>query len=209
MEFSRDLFNAYNYRIIRENVYNNPPPVRDVIMWDSMNDCTQYFSKKKSIKSIDVVLAMGIAYSWMPTMLRIYDVNDLNEFDTLIADIGFLKKIQTYKELCRTESEVINAVTRLKSIINHSVVGTSKVLYLFSSQCIPIIDNRVITAWNCFFGNYPNYMITNTPESYVAYWKALLYWKGGISGCSVRKIEKAFFDYGGYILRNQKKVIEN
>lgn len=163
--------------------------------WDSYDHYIEFFSKKMKLNKDSLILAMGVAYSWMPTMLSIY-IMEYKDLDQSVKDVKKLLEIKSFSEINECKEEIIETIKRISAIINNSVVGTSKVLHFFSGGNIPIIDSRVIRAWNLFFRKNPEIKITSAPKKYVDYWFYLLYWKETIGVPSVRIIEKVFFTYG-------------
>ncbi len=88
----------------------------------------------------DLVTAMCIAYSWMPTMLEIHGTKEDIEQVTLQ-----LISLDSVKWYCPNEKAII---FNLSKIVNHSIVGAIKTLHLIDPNRFPLIDSRVLTAWN-------------------------------------------------------------
>jgi hypothetical protein len=172
-------------------------------------DVYAYFSThpRKLEKTDDLIAAISIAYSWMPTMLDILD-NDEKSLKSLSKEIRGLSTIKSNKKLQEKEIEIKQVLIKLSRATNNSVIGASKVLHLFYPTHVPIFDSRVTRAWNHLFRNkmrIPTLSQKNQADSYFKYWLALLYWKEKLSKPGVRDIEKLLFDYGGY-LKTQKNA---
>lgn len=172
-------------------------------------DAYAYFSThpRKLKKTDDIITAISIAYSWMPTMLDILD-NDEKSLKSLIKEIRYLSSIKSFKKLREKEIEVKQILIKLSRATNNSVIGASKVLHLFYPTYIPIFDSRVNRAWNRLFPTEMKIPATsqkNQADSYFKYWLALLYWKEKLSKPGVRDIEKLLFNYGGYLKPIRKR----
>lgn len=173
-------------------------------------DVYSYFLKHpRKLKNVDdLVTTAGIAYSWMPTMLDIYETDEKN-LQLLVKDIKIFGKIDSRKGLIKKETELKEILGRLGKVTNNSTVGASKVLHLFYPINIPIFDSRVRKAWNKLFPAKMKIPILNSKNQincYFQYWYALLYWKEKLNMPNVREIEKLLFDYGGYLnLMTRKK----
>jgi hypothetical protein len=90
----------------------------------------------------------------------------------------------------------------MSEVINHSIVGVSKVLHFFSPDFVPIIDSRVVSAWNHFFQHEKQVLLkgcqSSVPASkYLDYWKALLFWKEQTGLKGIRELEEPFYLIGG------------
>ncbi len=164
--------------------------------WDSYDHYVEFFSKKTELNGDTLLLAMAVAYSWMPTMLSIY-IDKYESMNQYAVDIKKLLKIKSYNQLAKNKAEVIQTIEKISAIVNNSVVGTSKVLHFFSGGDIPIIDSRVIKSWNDCFKDKSEIRIRNKSTQYVDYWSYVLYWKEVINAPSARSIEKVFFMLGG------------
>lgn len=93
-------------------------------------------------KSTDLVKAMCIAYSWMPTMLDIH----LNDARTAII----LKRIKNLKDIDWGSDEELILISELSKAANNSLVGAIKTLHLINPNRFPLIDSRVLIAWKRF-----------------------------------------------------------
>ncbi|MBK6860835.1 MAG: hypothetical protein V9E90_03575 [Saprospiraceae bacterium] len=201
-QYYAELLNVNNYRLIKYNARHFKTRSKDKKVWDSYEFHLNYF-RKNNINRESLILAMNVAYSWMPTMLNIYKIKNTKDWKKLVNDVKFLSCIKTFKDFEKFEDKILDSLVRLSSTINNSIVGASKVLHLFSPKYIPIIDSRVIKAWNFFFSDFSKrnkgiVHLTSKPEKYLEYWKAILYWKTKVPKSSVREIEKFFFDFGGF-----------
>ena len=198
-----ELFDSFltheNYKQMQKNVLlvkeNNKKKGRDLY---------KHYASKFKHKEVDRELfydATSIAYSWMPTMLKLYLESEAELLPSCIEKMNTLRNIKNYKQLETFEEEMLEKnLEVLKEVINNSVVGVSKTLHLFNPKA-PIFDSRVLKSWNWFFKN-TGLEIANTVNGYIKYWKVVLYWQNQITQkkkrISVRNIEKVFFDFGAY-----------
>lgn len=172
-------------------------------------DTYPYFIKyrRKLRTKDDLIVAISIAYSWMPTMLDMYDQSE-KSFELLKDEIKEFSRIKSSLALIRKEGEIKRVLAKLCLATNNSVVGASKVLHLFYCEHIPIFDSRVRRAWNRLFeGNakIPILSPKNQVSCYFTYWLGMLYWRESLGHSGVRKIEKELFNYGGYLNSSRKK----
>ena len=163
---------------------------------------TNRFSNIATISRDDLLYAIHVAYSWMPTMLHLFQIAEIANLEPLIPAINSLREIKTYDQLNALEDEAREQFTALSRVINNSAVGTSKVLHFFCPETIPIIDSRVVFAWNRFFSYYPAVILAGckpviSPAKYLDYWKALLFWKEQAGLSSIRQLENPLFILGG------------
>jgi hypothetical protein len=94
----------------------------------------------RKIESInDLVTAMCIAYSWMPTMLEIH--GDEIDIQSIVEKIVHLRSMEWYGD------EEIELIYRLSKVTNNSIVGAIKTLHLIDSNRYPLIDSRVLIGW--------------------------------------------------------------
>jgi hypothetical protein len=94
---------------------------------------------RKVENEVDLITAMCIAYSWMPTMLDIHGTE--NEIKVLANEIADVNTI----DLCSDEEK--RMIFSLARITNNSIVGAIKTLHLIDSERYPLIDSRVLIGW--------------------------------------------------------------
>lgn len=204
MEIDFTILNKLTYSTLRKKAALYITKERRVVF-----DSYSYFSThpRKLKKTDDLITAISIAYSWMPTMLDILD-NDEKSLKYLVKDIRSLSAIKSFKRLQERENEIKQVLIKLSRATNNSVIGASKVLHLFYPTYIPIFDSRVNRAWNHLFPTemkIPAISQKNQVDSYFKYWLALLFWKEKLSKPGVRDIEKLLFVYGGYLKPKRKR----
>ena len=176
-------------------------------------DTYPYFIKyKRQLKTTgDLIVAISIAYSWMPTMLDMYGQTE-KSFDKLKKEISQFKSFSSSALLEENKPMIKKILAKLSRATNNSVVGASKVLHMFYPRHIPILDSRVITAWNKLpkieKAKIPALNNNNREECYYQYWLGILYWREELKHKGVRRIEKKLFDYGGY-LKNKERSKKN
>lgn len=172
-------------------------------------DTYSYFMKyRQNLKTADnLIIAISIAYSWMPTMLDIYDHSE-KTLKGLIPEIKALSKITNAKELEDKKDKVIETLKKLCRATNNSVVGASKVLHMYYPMNIPIFDSRTVLAWNDLFKSKDKKLSINSNkqvENFYNYWMWILIWRRKLQQKGVRKIEKLLFDYGRYLAEKKTK----
>jgi hypothetical protein len=173
--------------------------------YDLYNDIVKWNCDPRNTN--DLLIAMCIAYSWMPTMLEVM-VKDKSELKTLLPVVKKLGKIKTLNQFLHNEEKIEAWILKLSVIVNNSIVGASKVLHIFYQDNIPIIDSNVLKGWNIIFKKYykkyPELkMPKNIPATkgrqikvFMQYWKLLLVWKLNTNRKSIRELEKPFYWIG-------------
>ncbi len=155
----------------------------------------------------DIYIAMCIAYSWMPTMLDIYEPpkRSLDDYVPIVKSFAKYKTLEIFQ---KNEKKIFNDFFAVAKLVNNSVVGASKMLHLFYPTYVPIIDSRVLKGWNNFFVNdvkqfpeikLPSYFpddLEKQVEMYIRYWKLLLRWGAEINIKNIRKFEEPFYWIG-------------
>lgn len=89
-----------------------------------------YFKEKSILAAEDFIRGAHMVYAWMPTILTVYST-DLDEVVSLI------NKAKNEGNLQEDEIETI------ATVVNNSVVGTSKLLHFIAPEHFPIWDSRV------------------------------------------------------------------
>lgn len=90
-----------------------------------------YFALKKELDKQDVVIGLGLVYSWMPTIPK--NVN----FTVLDEVLPLLNKVKEGYSLQESEYKV------LKKFCNNSLVASTKLLHFINPQCYAIWDSRI------------------------------------------------------------------
>lgn len=75
-----------------------------------------------------------MVYGWMPTVLSLYPIAPLIDFS---SGANLLNKAKSTGSLLNSEIE------KLASVVNNSLVGTSKLLHFVSPQKFPIWDSKI------------------------------------------------------------------
>lgn len=155
----------------------------------------------------DFLLTASAAYSWMPTMLDLYPAEP-GRFSNELKAVQQLAAIRTVVDFNNKEEQIKKCLSLLCNTINRSIVGTSKTLHLFYPAHIPIMDSRVLKAWQRVFAKhykkYPALKLSMTvPYSsnrqvplYMKYWKLMLQWKENSGAVSVRELEEPLYWLG-------------
>ncbi len=84
----------------------------------------------------DFWAAIGIVYSWMPTILKIKKTPKIDNI------LNILKKVKNGKQINLKEIE------ELKNVINNSLTGTSKLLHFVNPKNYAIWDSRIAKRLN-------------------------------------------------------------
>lgn len=140
----------------------------------------EVFVSKRSIRTKrEFIELIAFAYSWMPTIPHIKPITEAN-----------WKMIKRYlSRLNRLDkTELQHFLRLLVPIINNSIVGTSKVLHFLSPKKNPIIDSRVLKAWNKHFGKHKNLRLGTSL----------------LAGDRPDKVINTYLQYRGYLLEWQK-----
>ena len=93
-----------------------------------------YFSGKKTFDSADVVRGAHMVYGWMPTVLQLYPETPN---DDLAAGATILTKAKDTGVLSDEE------IASLASLVNHSLVGASKLLHFVAPDRFAIWDSKI------------------------------------------------------------------
>jgi hypothetical protein len=200
IRIANDVLNADRYEELQIAAGNSTSKESNTLL--TYEYFTNRFSTIDDISRDDLLYAIHVAYSWMPTTLKLLNISEIGQLDHLIPHITSLRKIRTFDHLLSQEKNASSHLLAISQTINNSIVGTSKVLHFFSPLSIPIIDSRVILAWNRFFSDHPSLQLVGCKPTvpvtkYIGYWKTLLYWKQQIGLDSIRELESAFFVLGG------------
>jgi hypothetical protein len=163
--------------------------------------------KPKPVDFDNVVMAMGIAYSWMPTMLDIY-IDDVRNKKTIVKAIQGLGSIKSLSDFEKNKKNIEKWLTELVNVVNHSIVGASKTAHIFFPKNIPIIDSRVLKTWNDlhkskFKGNKELKLPLHIPpkteamvNAYMLYWHLLLCWAENSNTLDLRMVEEPLYWLG-------------
>ena len=93
-----------------------------------------YFSGKKTFDSADLVCGAHMVYGWMPTVLELYPETPN---DDLAAGATILTKAKDTGVLSDEE------IASLASLVNHSLVGASKLLHFVAPDRFAIWDSKI------------------------------------------------------------------
>ena len=91
----------------------------------------EYFSKLQKITKSDLVIGINFTYGWMPTMFEFKNIDELDKV------VELLNKAWKGVVLSLEELEL------MKSCLNNSIVGSSKLLHFVKPELYPIWDSRV------------------------------------------------------------------
>lgn len=91
-----------------------------------------FFSDKHYLAEADLIIGASFTYGWMPTILNFKS----NEFDSAVTIINKAKGPQRISD---------DELVLLKSLVNNSLVGVSKLLHFVNPHVYAIWDSRVCT----------------------------------------------------------------
>ena len=113
----------------------------------------EYFKNTNEITKHNLIIGINFVYGWMPT---IFDFCN-NDFDNVL------------KILNRAKQNIIpskDELDSLKGLLNHSLVGTSKLLHFINPECFAIWDSKV---YKYLTKNNANQNSISKSESYLPY----------------------------------------
>lgn len=135
-----------------------------------------YFSGRNVITEQDLIIGANFTYGWMPTMLNFKS----NNFQPAVAALNKAKGAHRISN----EDLII-----LKTLINNSLVGASKLLHFVNPNEYAIWDSRV-----CHFLTGKSYKVENTD----LFWAYLDLCRRVACGPRFDRIHAAFINRIGY-----------
>lgn len=92
---------------------------------------TNFFSSKNDLIKEDIILGLGLVYSWMPTIPKNIKFDALEEALPILncAKNGYILKKEDY--------------ITLKRLSNNSLVATSKLLHFINPESFAIWDSKI------------------------------------------------------------------
>ena len=121
----------------------------------------RYFEQKPVLVLDDLIIGANFVYGWMPTILDFYhNGKDLN---VALAAINKAKKAKKHQDLTDSDLEL------LKSIVNNSFVGVSKLLHCINPVVFAIWDSRVHRFLDEACGSNRKTRDTNNLNNFRAY----------------------------------------
>jgi len=120
----------------------------------SYQELIAHFDGLKPLNVHNLIVGTHIVYGWMPKMLTLYIEN--GQFENIVNILNNLN-----------ENNIIqfDALVSLKEIINHSIVGVSKLLHFLYPSWYAIWDSRVYSSIN----GELNYYQFRKPQLYLDY----------------------------------------
>ena len=82
-QYFTELLNENNFNRIKYNARHFKPRLKTKKVWDSYEFHLNYF-RKNNITRESLILAISVAYSWMPTMLDIYKIKNTKDWKQLV-----------------------------------------------------------------------------------------------------------------------------
>ena len=120
----------------------------------SYRELLAHFASFNPLTLRTFIVGTHLVYGWMPTMLHLYPTDD--EYAKIIAVLNDVRQGHDIS---------LENLILLKSIINHSVVGSSKLLHCLNPEHYAIWDTRVYR----FIHNGQNQYQIEQPINYLAY----------------------------------------
>lgn len=93
-----------------------------------------YFASKQILAAEDLVRGAHMAYGWMPTVLELYPE---------ATNIDLVTGAQLLNNAKRTGTLANDEIEQLARLVNHSLVGASKLLHFVSPDHFPIWDSKI------------------------------------------------------------------
>lgn len=112
----------FNIQDIESDYYSN-----------SYSTYVNFFAQKKKLTAEDIIVGMGLVYSWMPTIPK--NIN----FDLLDEAVPILNSIKNGAVIEKKEFDI------LKPLCNNSLVGASKLLHFINPNLYAIWDSKIYT----------------------------------------------------------------
>jgi hypothetical protein len=140
-----------NLELIKEEV--NDFSVVNNSYIHTYSEFIQYFEQIKTIEKHHLIISSHFVYGWMPTIISL-NLNDLPEV------LKLLNQVKQQGHLLKQ-----NEITVLKSCINNSLVGLSKLLHFIRPDIYAIWDSRI---FKFLTGKKSTYGINNS-SAYLKY----------------------------------------
>ena len=96
----------------------------------SYSSFIKYFSEKDVLTEDDLIIGANFTYGWMPTILKF-------KSDNFSDSVKILNKAKLSDRISKDE------ILELKSMINNSLVGVSKLLHFINPDVYAIWDSKV------------------------------------------------------------------
>jgi hypothetical protein len=116
-----------------------------------------FFKNKDNLDYSDFIQGIHMIYAWMPTIPKL-NLQDDKEFEKKCVHI--INRVKSGNIIDRDE------VTFLKSVINNSLVGLSKLLHFINPDIYAIWDSRV---YRYIHQKEPYHSAVNNLEQYIDY----------------------------------------
>ncbi|MGL4331851.1 MAG: hypothetical protein ACRCSR_03480 [Bacteroidales bacterium] len=126
---------------------------------NSYKSFIQFFKNKEEITHDDLIIAAHFVYGWMPTILDL----KFEKVEPVLLILNEVMKHRNNKEHLLN----IQQLGILKSCINNSIVGVSKLLHFISPEIYPIWDSRIYKYASGKKSLNQNYI--NNVDSYYLY----------------------------------------
>lgn len=138
----------------------------------------KYFKNIDKIKKHHLIISSHFTYGWMPTIINI----DTTEIDKVLFLLNAVKSGHILDK---------NELSILKSCINNSLVGTSKLLHFIKPENYAIWDSRI---FRYLTEQKSDYGIGN-PDYYIEYMKGIKRISNNEKFETIHSLISRFFNY--------------
>jgi hypothetical protein len=134
----------------------------------------EFFKLKNEISEGDLIIGMNFVYGWMPTTLELKKEKKGQTLDEMIKKtLGAVNSIKDKSG----KDDIASDLLIIKTLINNSVIGASKLLHFIYPDRFPIWDRNI---YRYFFDDEPYEYRVNDEKVYIQYLQACRENKGTI-----------------------------
>jgi len=144
------------YKIVTEKQKKKRRTKKDTKIWyyTSYSYFVKYFKEKKQVTKEDVIMGIAMVYSWMPTIPETSEELMKKQGKNVVKLVNDLIEEKKFDE---------ETIEKLKTYINNSLPGTSKLLHFIKPDMYPLWDSRI-----CEILTNAKYAVSST-EKYLTY----------------------------------------
>lgn len=158
----------------------------------------KFFKPNTNISEDDLIIGMNFVYGWMPTTLELKKEKKEQTLNEMIQKtLGTVNRIKNKS----VKDDIASDLLIIKTLMNNSVIGASKLLHFIYPDLFPIWDRNI---YRYFFDDEPYEYRVNDEEVYIKYLQACRENEGSIGKVVADAINlklKASFGYKVKILR--------
>jgi hypothetical protein len=130
----------------------------DVSYVDTYPEFLAYFQNIDEIEEHHLVIASHFVYGWMPTILKKLDLENVDKV------LALLNKVKSEDYLLETDE-----IKKIKSCVNNSLVGSSKLLHFINPDNYAIWDSRIVR----YLTGKTKYSVVRKPALFLDYQKRM------------------------------------